>query len=145
MKRYWIDYQESEPDLPMTFWVHRAVDLVEVWSESTRFDPPRQPPVPGKGYPVFQVEFDGFIFAFASLAEIRECIKVLEQKLLPRTYDLSAERETFMGPNSHWLSRLPAKTKRWKYRKGAVAYLRDVLADLEKTGTFGRKSGSSDA
>lgn len=137
MKRYWIDYQENEPILPMTFWVHRATDDVEVWHDSTSFDPPRQAPVPGKGYPVFNVEFDGFVFAFASLPEIRECIRVLEQKLLPRTYDLSTERETSMGPNSHWLSRLPAKTKPWKYRKGAVIYLREALSDFEKSDRLG--------
>ena len=34
-------------------------------------------------------------------------------------------RET--GPNSHWLSRLPASLKSWRFREGAVRYLAEVL------------------
>lgn len=133
MKRFWVDYQSSEPVLPMTFWVHRAVGDVEVWSDATDFDPPRQLPVPGKGYPVFNVEIDGFTFVFASLAEIEDCIRILDCKLLPRTTDLSKARGTPQGPNSHWLSRLPARTKSWKYREKAVTYLREALESFEAT------------
>lgn len=132
MKRHWIDYQDDEPILPMTFWVHRAVGDVEVWRDAQDFDPPRQPQIPGKGYPIFRAEFDGFIFAFTSLAEIEACIAVLEQKLLPRTFDLSRARGTEHGPNAHWLSRLPTRTKSWRYRQRAVPYLREALQNFKK-------------
>ena len=131
MKRYWIEYQESQPKCPMTFWVHRETDN-KPWYEALEFDPPRQTAVPGKGYPVFNVEIDGFTFTFASLAEARVCIDTLGQKLLPRTIDLSRKRGSTAGPNSHWLSKLPAKVKSWRYREMAVAYLGKALAEFEK-------------
>ena len=126
MKRHWIEYEETRPVCPMTFWVHREVDG-KPWYEAEVFDPPRQAVVPGQGYPVFKVECDGFIFEFSSLDEIRVCIETLEKKLLPRTIDLSRERGTRKGPNSHWLSRLPGHVKPWRYRETAVAYLRKAL------------------
>lgn len=132
MKKIWIEYQATEPNLPMTFWVHRGRRDEDRADHAPAFDPPRQRRVPGKGYPVFKVEVDGFIFAFSSLAEIRECITVLGGKLLPRTIDLSARRGTAKGPNSHWLSRLPAKVKSWRYRQKAVAVLREALAEFER-------------
>lgn len=115
----------------MTYWVHREVDG-KSWYDAEVFDPPRQKAVPGRGYPVFKVELDGFTFEFASLAEIRVCIKTLQEKLLPRTIDLSRERGTTLGPNSHWLSRLPADVMPWRYRKKAVTYLGKALVVFER-------------
>lgn len=132
MKRHWIEYWHCEPMLPMTFWVHHSVRRHGPWIDATEFDPPRQPPVPGKGYPIFHVEFNGFTFMFASLAEIRECTRVLGTKALPSTLNLSRERGTSVGPNSHWLSRMLARTKAWRYRKEAVAYLNKSLPHFEK-------------
>lgn len=131
MKRHWIEYRDTPPVCPMTFWVHREADG-KPWYEAEKFDPPRQAAVPGRGYPLFKVEYDGFVFEFSSKAEIRECIATLEKKLLPRSIDLSRKRGTRKGPNSHWLSRLPADVKSWKFREGAVAYLRVALATFER-------------
>jgi len=132
MKRHWMEFQEERGVSPMSFWVHRPIPPSRIWIDATEFEPPLQSSVPGMGYPLFNVEIDGFTFFFASLDEIRACIRVLGTKVLPRTLDLSAQRETTMGPNGHWLSRLPAKTKSWKYREKAVAYLNDALADFQK-------------
>lgn len=129
MKRHWTEYQETRPHCPMTYWVHRLIDDGPA-QDGQEFDPPKQAVAPGKGYPVFKVELDGFIFEFSSLAEIRVCIETLGKKLLPRTIDLSRERGTGAGPNSHWLSRLPSFTKSWKYREKAVAYLSAALEDF---------------
>ena len=96
-------------------------------ASSEAFDPPRQAAIPGRGYPVFKVECDGFTFEFSSLAEMRVCIEILSQKLLPRTIDLARERGSAKGPNSHWLSRLPGRVKSWRYREKAVAYLCEAL------------------
>jgi hypothetical protein len=126
MKRHWIEYRETSPRCPMTYWVHHQVGE----SDAQEYDPPKQAVVPGRGYPLFKVEFDGFIFEFSSLAEIRVCVEILGKKLLPRTIDLSRERGTGVGPNSHWLSRLPAHTKSWKYREKAVTYLQESLNDF---------------
>lgn len=118
----------------MSFWVHRPVDT-QRWYQATVFDPPRQAVVPGRGYPVFHVEIDGFTFVFVSLEEIRVCIETLGRKLLPRTTDLVAKVYTWNctggGPNAHWLSRLPKAVKPWKYREKAVAYLAEAFGEFE--------------
>ena len=131
MKRCWIEFVAKRPSLPMTFWVHTAIGDFNYWSDATEFNPPIRP-VPGKGYPIFCVEYNGFIFQFASLDEMKECIEVLGEKLLPTTTELSAKRTSLVGPNKHWLSRLPSKVKSWKYRSGAILYLRDALKQFEK-------------
>ncbi len=131
MKQHWIEYNETRPVLSMTFWVHRKV-AGKPWFETEEFDPPRQKAVPLKGYPVFKVEFNGFTFEFTSFAEIQVCIKPLQEKLLPWTIDLSYKHGTGTEPNSHWLSRLPADVKSWKYREKAVEYLKETLEEFKK-------------
>ncbi len=131
MKRHWIEYQDTRPVCPMTFWVHREVGG-KPWYDAEEFDPPRQAAVAGRGYPVFMVECDGFTFEFASLDEIRVCISTLTQKLLPRTIELTRERGIGLRPNSHWLSRLPARIKPWRFREKAVAYLHRALKDFQE-------------
>lgn len=111
----------------MTFWVHRSVGGVQ-WSADATLDPPKPAPSPGRGYPYYFVEFDGMTFEFASVSELRVCLAVLSQKLLPSTRRLS--QGTGAGPNSHWLSRLPSFVKRWSYRKRACAYLTESLASF---------------
>ena len=115
----------------MSFWVHIETDGKH-WYESAAFDPPIPKAIPGRGWPIFYVEFDGFIFSFASLAEIDVCISTLSKKLLPTTRQLSAERGTMMGPNRHWLSRLPKETKPWRYRQRAIRYLAAAREDFVK-------------
>jgi len=117
----------------MSFWVHIEADG-RPWCDAEQFSPPIPSPVPGKGFPTFHVEFDGFTFTFASLDELNVCLETLSKKLLPTSTQLSAKRGTSVGPNSHWLSRLPAKVKPWRYREKAVAYLAkakvEFLAEL---------------
>ena len=132
MKRHWIDYHDTRPQLPMTYWVHREPANGKPWYEATEFDPPREPLVAGRGYPVFHVEVDGFTFSFSSRAEIEECIRVLSQRHMPRALDLANARDGASGLNTHWLSRLPARVKSWKYREKATRYLREALLDFEK-------------
>jgi hypothetical protein len=129
MKKHWIEYRKSWTQEPMTFWVHIEVDG-RPWCEAKRFDPPAPKPIPGRGWAVFLVEFDGFVFRFASLAELDVCVATLSRKVLPTTRRLSAERGTTVGPNSHWLSRLPKGTKSWQYRQQAVRYLKEVREDF---------------
>lgn len=130
MKKHWIEFQDTQPYCPMTSWVHRSVDG-KAWFEARAFDPPRQTAVTGMGYPVFKVELDAFTFEFSSIAEINVCIETLAKRVLPRPIDLCRDLGTSSGPNSHWLSRLPAGVKSWKYRQKAVAYLRKALKTFE--------------
>ena len=132
MKRHWINYQDSQPLLPMTCWVHRVAANGQGWYEATEFEPPREPRVVGKGYPVFHIEVDGFTFQFSSRAEIEECMRVLEQRHMPRSLDLANARDGAIGLNKHWLSRLPAHVKSWKYRQKATAYFRAAIQSFEK-------------
>ncbi|MEO0814350.1 MAG: hypothetical protein AAFY60_15920 [Myxococcota bacterium] len=112
----------------MSFWVHvEAENPGDAWVHATAYEPPLPRPVAGHGYARYFVEFDEMVFEFSSLAELRVCIEVLSKKNLPTSVQLSDERPGTMGPNSHWLSRLPGRTKAWKFREPAVAYLQKCL------------------
>jgi hypothetical protein len=138
MKRHWIEYRPTRVYGPMTYWVHREADD-KPQRESKRHEPPMQPAIPGKGFPLLFVEYGDFTFSFASLAEIRVAVEILGQKLLPTTLRLSAERGGTVGPNTHWLSRLPSRVLAWRYRERAVEYMARSLAD------FHRELGHSEA
>jgi hypothetical protein len=84
---------------------------------------------PGKGYAVYYVEVDGFVFRFASLDEMRVCIDVLGKKLLPSTLRLARERGG--DAREHWLRKMPEETKPWRYREKAVKHLGRALGGWE--------------
>ncbi len=123
MKRYYTLYTEAWKPAPMSFWVHRPVDD-KSWYESETFEPAIPGPVPGKGWPRYFVEFGGFTFEFASLAEMDVCIATLSHKNLPSTDRETRERHT--GPGNHWLNTLSPKVKPWRYRGRAVEYLKEA-------------------
>jgi hypothetical protein len=128
MKNFRIEYTEEWQRGPMTFWVHIEADG-RPWYEATVFTPAAPSPIPGKGYPRFFVEVDGFTFEFASLDELEVCIDTLSQKLLPSTQCETQIRGT--GPGKHWLNRLPAGTHSWRYRQKAVKVLRKAREDFQ--------------
>nr|WP_042296787.1 hypothetical protein [Nonlabens ulvanivorans] len=72
------------------------------------------------------IELDGFRFSFTSEAQFEEFKTIMARKLLPTTMELSSKRPGRKGPNSHWLSRLPAKTKPWKYREKLIKYCNQI-------------------
>lgn len=121
MKKQRIEYSAEPVQSAMTFWVTRGDH------DGVTASP--QPPVPGRGYPLFYVEVDGFEFQFSSLLEIRACIHVLSQKLLPTTLALAKGSGAL---NRHWLSRLPGWVKEWKYRQKAVKQLAAALPEFER-------------
>ena len=123
MKTHQITFWKTPPISVMTYWVHRALDGESI-SRATRFEPPRPGPVGGKGWPVLLVEVDGVELVFTSLAELDTYVDVMSRKPLPSSRALS--RGFPMGPNSHWLSRLPKKAKTVKHRETAVKYLREI-------------------
>ncbi len=129
MKSYQITYWKKPPVSVMTYWVHQPVDA-ESLGRATLFEPPRPGPVGGEGWPVLMVEVDGVKLVFTSLAELDTYVDVMSRKPLPSTRVLS--RRFPMGPNSHWLSRLPKKAKSPKHRATAVKYLSEVRGEFAK-------------
>lgn len=125
MKQSRIVYASQYTPSPVSFWVHRPLDA-EIWSHARAFDPPLPQPVPGKGWARLEVELDGVHLSFASMAEVLHVIEVLARNPLPTTRQLSSDRGTTVGPNTHWLSRLPAKAKPLRFRRKLVQYLREV-------------------
>ena len=130
VKRHWIEFADEPTAGPMTHWVHTGPH-----GRSTRAagqtPPPMPGPVPGRGFALLHVEYQGFTFTFASLDELDLCVDTLSRRVLPTSIRLSAEHGSGAGPNSHWLSRLPARVTSWKYREGAAAYLRKARLDFE--------------
>lgn len=119
MKRGWIEYTDSWRRGPMTFWVHHAADGAP-WYSAQRFTPPAPRVIPGRGYPYYFVEVDGFTFEFASLAELNFCVARLGQRHLP---DTEPETQGQSGPSPYWQNKLPKAVLSWRYRQKAVKYL----------------------
>lgn len=72
---------------------------------------------------------------FSSLAQLDHFIQVMAAKPLPTSRQLSRKRELPVGPNSHWLSCLPAKLKSSKARCKLVSNLRAVREQLSPMGS----------
>lgn len=117
-------YQAS----PISFWVHQQLDA-EIWDQATQFEPPLPKPIPGRGYVHCIVEHEDNELHFASRQELEHVIAVLSQKLLPTNTQLSRKRLTTHGPNSHWLSRFPVKSKSWASRQRILKKLTSALDD----------------
>lgn len=121
-----------EPDwrtAPLAFWVH-----IPVAGSTTEFYPPAPVKVPHRGFVFLHVEVSEAILQFSSLAQLDHFIEVLDNKLLPTSRQLSAKRDLPIGPNSHWLSRLPARLKSPRERARVVKGLRAVRAQLAPLG-----------
>lgn len=119
----WIEYADDWRHAPMAYWVHVHQDG-DTWSKARHYLPPAPTPVAGKGYPILFVDAGSVTLHFSSAEQLRECIRVLEMVPLPTTRRLSALRGEALGPNSHWLSRLPASIKSPKARMRLVKVLK---------------------
>lgn len=60
--------------------------------------------------------------------------EVMNTKLLPTSDLLSRQRGESVGPNGHWLSRLPAKLKSPKQREKLVSGLQHIQEELATLG-----------
>ena len=87
-----------------------------------------------KGFMVLHVEAADVDLQFSSLAQLNHFIEVMAAKPLPTSRQLSRKRELPVGPNSHWLSRLPAKLKVPKERAKLVGRLQAVREQLSSLG-----------
>ena len=114
----------------MTYWVHVPTEGLP-WCEAPVFGQPAPRPIPGRGFPLFPIEYDGVVLRFASLRELRICIDMLSQRVLPSNLRLTQKRGSGYGPSNHWLNHLPLRAMAWPYRKKVVKYLKACLADFE--------------
>lgn len=121
-------YFTFEPDwrtAPLAFWVH-----VPVEGSTTECAPPAPVAVLHRGFMFLQVDAAGVDLQFSSLAQLNHFIEVMETKPLPTSRQLSKKRELPVGPNSHWLSRLPARLKMPRERTKLVGKLRAVREQM---------------
>ncbi len=126
--RYHFSYQPDWRAAPVAFWVHRPVD------GSDAFDPPAPRAIPQKGFAFLHVEFDATELWFSAPAQLDHFIDVLSKKPLPTSRALSSARGSRVGPNDHWLSRLPARLKSPRHRMRLVDALKAIRADVMAPG-----------
>ena len=110
---------------PLAFWVHVPVEGTDM-----RCNPPAPKPVPHKGYLQLHVLFESHELLFSAPAQLEHFIDVLSSKPLPTSRQLSSRRGLPVGPNGHWLSRLPARLKSPRKRGKLVQVLRAVRAQV---------------
>jgi hypothetical protein len=115
-----FSFQPDWRSAPVAFWVHRSV------KGSESFDPPAPKPIPHKGFAFLHVEFDAAELVFSAPAQLDHFIEVLSMKPLPTSRALSSRRGLPVGPNGHWLSRLPAALKSPRTRTRLVEELRSI-------------------
>jgi hypothetical protein len=124
--KHWVEFAPDWRTAPMAYWVHVECEPVP-WREASSFNPPAPQPLPHKGYAVLCVEVAGCVLRFSSVAQLQACVCILSMRPLPTSQRLSALRGSGHGPNSHWLSRLPARVKSPQTRRKVVQALQHVL------------------
>lgn len=122
---YFFTFEKDWRKAPVAFWVH-----VPVPGTDKLCSPPAPEEIPHKGYLFLHVEFETHDLVFSSPAQLDHFIDVLASKPLPTSTQLSLRRGQPTGPNSHWLSRLPASVKSPRKREKLVDLLRAVRAEV---------------
>ena len=113
-----------EPDwraAPLAFWAH-----VPVAGTLKTCSPPAPLPVLHKGFVFLHVEAGGIDLQFSSLAQLDHFIDVMAATPRPTSRQLSLRRAAPVGPNGHWLSRLPATLKAPRARDKLLRRLRAI-------------------
>lgn len=119
MNDFHFTFEDDWRGAPIAFWVH-----VPVKGDAEMCEPPAPSIVPHKGYPILHVQFASHDLQFSSGAQLAHCIDVLASKPMPTSRQLSSKRGLPVGPNGHWLSRLPATLKSPRNRAKLVDTLR---------------------
>lgn len=127
--RFFLSHEPDWRNAPLAFWVH--VPLAGALGE---YVPPAPVAVLHKGFVFLNVEAGETTLLFSSLAQLDHFIDVMQTKPLPTSRQLSIQRGQPTGPNSHWLSRLPAKLKRPRERNKLVGELRTIRKQLAPLG-----------
>ena len=110
---------------PLAYWVH-----VPVAGSEGLFEPPAPPIIPHKGYALLRIPFEKHELQFSAPAQLTHFVDVLSTKPLPTSRQLSSRRGVDVGPNGHWLSRLPAELKSPRKREELLQTLRAVRAEV---------------
>lgn len=118
-------YEKDWRTAPLAFWVH-----VPVPGAPGECDPPAPRAVANLGYGFLRVEFESHELQFSAPAQLDHFIEVLSRKPLPTSRQLSSRRGLSVGPNGHWLSRLPAKLKSPRKREQLVRALVAIRAEV---------------
>lgn len=119
--KYHFSFTDHWYSAPLAYWVH-----VSVPGEPGAYKPAAPVRIPHKGYVVLHIEFEKHELVFSSPAQLEHFIAILAAKPLPSSRYLSARRGEHVGPNAHWLSRLPARLKSPRKREKLVQAMRDV-------------------
>ena len=139
MAEWKIQYNRDFVMSPMTPWVHRSSGGGEEGAPIV-YQPPRPLPLPGKGYPTFVITVDRFPFTFASLQELDEAIKVLDQPTLEvvestgKRKQLPVQRklDPHGAKTKHWTARLPQTMQSWARRRKIVFELKQGRDAIKK-------------
>lgn len=126
--RYRFTFEPDWRAAPMAFWVHVPTGAVPGECE-----PAAPPKIPRQGYAFLRCEFREHELVFSSPAQLAHFIDVLARKPLPTSRQLSAARGSTVGPNGHWLSRLPADLKSPRTREILVRDLEFLCQRLRLT------------
>lgn len=118
---YHFSYEKDWRHAPLAFWVH-----IPVPGMPQQWHPPAPAEIPHKGYAVLRVQFEGHELQFSAPAQLDHFIEVLSTKPLPTSRQLSSRRGLPVGPNGHWLSRLPAALKSPRKRAKLVLVMEAV-------------------
>ncbi len=119
-------YEKDWRTAPVAFWVH-----VPVPGSTGACDPAAPVAIPHLGYAFLRVEFDSHELHFSALAQLDHFIEVLSRKPLPTSRQLSSRRGLPIGPNGHWLSRLPSELKSPRKRGKLVNVLGAIRSQVD--------------
>lgn len=130
MKKWHIEFTEQYQPSPMSFWVHMQVNY-SGWYGAKQYEPALPKAIPGKGFPVLYVDVFGVELRFSSSEEVEHFLSIIGLKNMPTSLQLSRLRGPNYGPNSHWLSRLPAKLKPWRRRQRIIPMVERALSEFQ--------------
>lgn len=122
-----LSYHRDFPRTPMTRWIrHQFYGWQPRQTKSGQWMRPTWGQTPfstqRKLWCRLEVHFRGVTLFFTTPLELDHFIAIMQQKHLPSGPSLVPGRR-IGRPNNHWLSRLPAKAKPWKFRKAVCAFL----------------------
>lgn len=126
---FYFTFEKDWRQAPLAFWVHLPVP-----GSTETFEPPGPREIPHRGYPMLRIQFEKYELQFSTLEQVDHFIQVLSSKPLPTTQQLSSHRGLPVGPNGHWLSRLPAALKAPRKRAKLVEALRSIRKTVAGTG-----------
>lgn len=122
---YHFIFEKDWRTAPLAFWVHIPVPGTQV-----ECNPPAPKEVPHKGFLFLCVQFEEHELQFSAPAQLDHFIEVLSTTPLPTSTRLSLRRGLPVGPNSHWLSRLPTSIKSPRKRVKLVQLIKAVREQM---------------